>query len=508
MSIHKLGLNLSIIVGNFLLYGLSLCFESIMSLLYITLIHLFSSIGYPHHLAEETHLEGPPLEILNEYVEFTNECIHGLLIVHRLLENFNQELNKKITGGQKLNFYSNDDLPKDIFEDADHWFFDTSPYVIFKKLEAFHVSNPDPKTKELHSLASRMLNICRATNQIRFDLEMYMDNNDMTLEEHQRGVFKLLENGVKMFSDFHASSLQIESALLKLHAAPSHRKRTYFNRVYQAHYTNKAILRSLRSKQDIDYKVYLKKLKTAVQDIENSNDATSALKGKLGQKHSNIVIKIIESHDNIYKFAYTALVPSEYKLYGKFYFYHNSQVINKMNRYGNGYVKEVNDLIDGLDAPELYLVEEPHFFQVTYPEVLEESTAITSSDDVIEQLPEQLLDRSVTSSERTITVDSLTFTINLYDHKLPDGDIVSINYNGDWVLQNYSLEEKPAQLEIKLNENGKNFLLLHAESIGRRPPNTMGLSYYFGGKRQEIVLKSDLNESEMIEIEYVDPDRY
>lgn len=329
----------------------------------------------------------------------------------------------------------------------------------------------------------------------------------MELEEHQRGVFALLENGVKMFSDFHITSLRLETALLKLHTPTTHRKRPYFNRIYEAHYTNKAILRSLRSKADINYNEYLDKLKKSIKFIESSNDATGPLKSKLGRIHSNIVIKIIESHDNIYKFAYTALVPPEYKLYGKFYFYHNSQVINKMNRYGNGYVREVNDLIIELGAKELFLIEEPHFFQVTYPEKLETSKAITSSDDVIEQLPEQLLDRSITSSERLILVDSLTFTIKLYDNKLPDGDIVSINYNGDWILQDYSLEEKPADLLIKLNENGKNYILLHAENIGRRPPNTIGLSYYYQGKKQELELSADLNESEMIEIEYVDPQR-
>ena len=36
------------------------------------------------------------VKALNNYVQFTNESIHGLLIVHRLLENFNQEVNKYV----------------------------------------------------------------------------------------------------------------------------------------------------------------------------------------------------------------------------------------------------------------------------------------------------------------------------------------------------------------------------------------------------------------------------
>lgn len=473
-----------------------------MSMNIIFLI-LFTLFGNTTH----SDTDQPSLEVLNDYAEFTNECIHGLLIIHRLLENFNQELNKQITGGQKINFYSNADLPKDIFQDPKHWFFVKTPYQLYNQLEAYNEKASDEQTRQLFKFATRMLNICKAANRIRFDLEAYIRDHDMDVEIHQRGLFKLLENGVKMFDDFHVSSLQMESELLKLYQAPTHKKRAYYNRIYQAHYTNKSILRALRAKADINYNAYLIKLKKSISDIEISNDASGALRGELGTLHTNIVTKIIEGHDNAYKFVFTALVPQEYKLYGKFYFYHNSQIINKMNRYGNGYVKEANELILRTNAPELYLIEEPHFFQVTYPEKLEETDAIASSDDLIEQLPEQLLDRYIKSSDRKIQVDSLVFTIKLFDHKLPDGDIVSINYNGDWVLEEYSLEEKPVDLVIQLNKTGKNYLLLHAESIGRRPPNTMGISYFFNGVLQQIELKSDLNQSELIEIEYVDPNR-
>ena len=140
---------------------------------------------------------------------------------------------------------------------------------------------------------------------------------------------------------------------------------------------------------------------------------------------------------------------------------------------------------------------------IIYPEKLKEDNVIVSTDDEIEVLPEKLKDRQVITSNRTIYVDSLQFSIQLFDHMIQDGDIVSINFNGDWILENLSLEATPTKLNIKLNEQGKNYLLLHAENIGKRPPNTMGVSYYYQGKKEEIILKSDLNASEMIEIQYV-----
>ena len=52
---------------------------------------------------------------LNNYVYFTNESVHGLLIVHRLLENFNQKINKYVDlESTQFNFYSNADLPRNL----------------------------------------------------------------------------------------------------------------------------------------------------------------------------------------------------------------------------------------------------------------------------------------------------------------------------------------------------------------------------------------------------------
>lgn len=450
----------------------------------------------------------PPVSILNEYVDLTNESIHGLLIIHRLLENYNQKLNKQITGGTPINLYNNSDLPKDIFEDPEGWFFLKNPYKIVERLEKHAKSNPRDRSNTLLPSARRMLKICNAINTSRFSIEQYLQKNDMQDSAHQQVIFDKLEACVGMYKDFFTTSSKLESDLLAMYTPSDYQKRSYFYRISQAHELVKDILRTLRSKNEDRIDAELSSLKGLIAKIELANDKSGPLQGTLGKIHSNVIIKIIEAHDNAYLFANTATVPAEYQLYDKYYYYHNSQIINKMNRYGNGYVREVNLLMDQLQVQELKLFEEPHFFQVAYPIDEEKETKVISSEEnVVNNLPEQLLNRSVTSSEHLIHVDSMTFTINLYDYKLTDGDIVSINFNGDWILKKYSLEEKPVQLRIKLNENGKNFLLLHAESIGRRPPNTMGLSYYFKGEKKEMVLKSDLKASEMIEIEYVDPNR-
>ena len=85
------------------------------------------------------------VKALNKYVHFTNEATHGMLIVHRMLENFNQEVNKYVDlQSNQLNFYGNKDLPKNIFEDPEHWFYPISPLKLHA--ETLKASQILPKT--------------------------------------------------------------------------------------------------------------------------------------------------------------------------------------------------------------------------------------------------------------------------------------------------------------------------------------------------------------------------
>jgi hypothetical protein len=49
-------------------------------------------------------------------------------------------------------------------------------------------------------------------------------------------------------------------------------------------------------------------------------------------------------------------------------------------------------------------------------------------------------------------------------------------------------------------ERGDNFLVLYAENLGAKPPNTMAIRYVVKGELNTLVLNSDLNHSEMIVI--------
>ena len=107
------------------------------------------------------------INTLNDYVKFTNESIHGMLIVHRLLELYNQDINKYVDlEAYDLNFFSNADLPRDIFEDPDQWFFDESPHTIYDRILKSTSKDKSKDIAQLNQYCKELRSICSKINKI------------------------------------------------------------------------------------------------------------------------------------------------------------------------------------------------------------------------------------------------------------------------------------------------------------------------------------------------------
>ena len=165
-----------------------------------------------------------------------------------------------------------------------------------------------------------------------------------------------------------------------------------------------------------------------------------------------------------------------------------------------GVVFEMNRIIDYLGVPVIRYFEMPHYFKVIYPKLLEKTEFLAASDPVVKSLPKVVKGRDVVTATRTIKVDSFLVDFKMYDHKIVDKDVVSLSFNGDWIVEKFEISEKPYEFTLKLNHEGKNFLLLHADDMGRQPPATIALSYKYKGKKELIILNSDKAKSEVIEI--------
>ncbi len=482
-----------------------------------TLLIFFFTISFAqftfantNHFAT-TEADPTPMQALNNYVNFLNESIHGMVIVHRLLENYNQELNKYIDlDGYQINNFGNSDLPKNIFEDPEDWFYKISPW------EWYDIAKSDSKfldkqvalelNQSMLSLREKLIRI----NNIRFDIDKFLAENDFSKTENVAKVFTYLEEGTELYDTFYEEQVKLEILLIKYsrkHGSVTPEAADLVKKMETSWFASKSILRSVRNKKIEILPNQISKSKKELNELKSIDIAGHEIESLKTSKNLRAWKRIINKIETLNKSATalvnTAEIPKEYRYYGKFYYYHNAVLVNQINRYGSGFANEMNIILRSLDLNVLHKIEEPHFYQVIYPKKLVDEELIASSDDFIQAIPTKLKDREIIKSTRTILVDTTVFEINLYDYKLQDGDIVSINFNGDWILENYSLEGAATKLKVKMNLEGKNYLLLHAENEGRNPPNTMGISYEYKGEMQKITLSSNLKESEIIEIKYV-----
>lgn len=89
----------------------------------------------------------------------------------------------------------------------------------------------------------------------------------------------------------------------------------------------------------------------------------------------------------------------------------------------------------------------------------------------------------------------------VWDKGQEDGDRITVYVNDIVVLDDYEVKKKKTSLDIGLLE-GKNSITVHANNLGTKPPNTAAISVIYGSKIKTIVLKSDLEKSQSIEIKY------
>lgn len=96
---------------------------------------------------------------------------------------------------------------------------------------------------------------------------------------------------------------------------------------------------------------------------------------------------------------------------------------------------------------------------------------------------------------QTITVESATVKLELYDNGDVDGDSVSLFYNGKVLLTHKRLSETPILLEIPVPVDEMNELVMYADNLGTLPPNTALMIVRDGNKRYEVRITSDLKKS-------------
>ena len=104
--------------------------------------------------------------------------------------------------------------------------------------------------------------------------------------------------------------------------------------------------------------------------------------------------------------------------------------------------------------------------------------------------------------KNTFKVKTDEIILEIFDHENEDGDIVSVCFNGQYILEKYTLLNKPKQLKIRLLPNQKNVLTVFANNTGKEGANTSAIRFMVNGKVEEIILYADKKESEGLEFVY------
>lgn len=449
------------------------------------------------------------VEALNNYVHFINESVHGVHVVNKLLDIYNQNINKAAgLESTFVNNYSNADLPANIFEST--WFFEPTPYQWIERAKVQSQRLDPMVAKDLNEQVETIKSILNKLNRIRFDLEHISDGVDLKVKEEAIKVYKKMEEAVELHDQFYEKQLKLEHSLsdyynmLNIQATEDKDLDKIFKDLSIAYAVTRSMLKAIRSKNIDEFGILLNNLEEINKKIQRIKIKELSAKheqiDKIEQAWSMLMEKLKNFEKSAVRFYEYGEVSSEYKAFDKFYYFHNFEILGSFNRYGSGIVSQINLLMDYMDINSLRFTEHPHYFQVIYPKFIEDSELIVSSAPIINNLPASLKERNIKTNKEVIRADSIVMELFLFDHLIEDGDVVSINFNGDWILENEMLEKSPKTLKLKLNEVGRNFIILHADSVGSRTPNTMGIKYTYKGNKKQIIMRSDLNTSELIEI--------
>ncbi len=468
-----------------------------MSRVLILLFIFFTgSLSNPPQLGAQ--MSEKQIEVLNTYVSYNNEAIHGLLIVHRLLENFNLEINKYADlDSYQINFYSNNDLPKNIFLDEENWFYDISPEEWFQKIQDSRGVLDARIDEKLYAGASLMRDVYTSINQKRFDIENIINSLDLSNKDNLKKVYDELEACVTLYNNFYNAQRRMESILYTLEGLP---EPIYYLLLKRMYGDMRSILSAVRHTPDKNLGSLIARSKKTLE--EGTLKPSGNSKKRTQEFHiSNIVSQVNKGIAAAEDYRSKKTIPEEYLMYGAQYYAYNADIINKFNRYGSGIVSEINTLLDITETQGLKFTELPHYYKVIYPRVLEAETVETIAPAGLSAIPADIEGRKlIKKNESGIVVTELEINVEIYDHKIQDGDVVSLNFNGAWIVENHKLTKEPHRLKLKLDPSATNFLVLHAINLGQRPPNTMAIRYYVNGKRKQYVMNSDLNASEVIEI--------
>src|SRR5262249_21220756 len=109
-----------------------------------------------------------------------------------------------------------------------------------------------------------------------------------------------------------------------------------------------------------------------------------------------------------------------------------------------------------------------------------------------QNIPLRLRSREVKKT-KNFTVKKETVDLFVFDDEIVDGDTLSLFFNGEWVLSSYGVVREKKKITLQLKPNTNNYLVLFADNLGTKPPNTAAIQFFDAKQRRTVRLSSDLS---------------
>ena len=304
------------------------------------------------------------IEEINREVHFINESIHGALVLHRIYEGFNQNINKYVDlPSYELNNYSNKDLPGNVYDDPEQWFYDESPNELYREIRGY------PQTTGSPPIVRNIHNISQKLNEDRFKTEELANSPNINELSVIKELYDGLEGVVDYFDNIRASVESYDRLLeqRRYDNTLDESQKVVYTAISEIHFDIKKIIRNLGQDNQSAVIRSLSKiekektwLNTSINDLDSPAEAKS-LRSLVGNIN-NIVTELSNYVNN-------PSVPEAYALFGKGYYYQNVVLLTMMNRYGNGYVSEFNQFLKKHNWPVLHLTEAVSYTHLTLPTI-------------------------------------------------------------------------------------------------------------------------------------------
>lgn len=113
-------------------------------------------------------------------------------------------------------------------------------------------------------------------------------------------------------------------------------------------------------------------------------------------------------------------------------------------------------------------------------------------------IPGAILDDPGTYDE-TVIVTNQTIDFRIWDDAAEDGDIISINVNGVWQIENKFITNAGETVTLNLN-SGSNYIVFYAVNEGSSGPNTLSASYDDGVSLQDMEMTMNKGETYNVQV--------